>query len=243
VLFRSLGKIAVRAGVCDGFIGNRILMIQRRAVEYLLEDGATPAEVDAALRSFGFAMGPFEVSDLAGLDIAWAARKRRAPDRPPEERYVAIADHLCERGWFGRKAGRGWYRYGAKAKPGEDDPQVLALIDAARREKGITPHAFTPDQIIDRTLLAIINEAARIVEEGIALRPLDVDVVMLNGYGFPRHVGGPMHAADARGLDRVLADLTALAEDDAYFWTPAPLIERLAREGRSFADLNLTGEG
>ncbi len=237
-LAKKLRKVAVRAGVCDGFIGNRLLNTYRKAADYMVEDGASPYQIDAALVAFGFPMGPFAVSDLAGLDIAWAGRKRRAATRDPRERTVGIADRICERGWFGQKTGRGYYLYEPGARRGSPDPEVEAIIAAEREAKGIVPRSFTDEEIVSRYMAAMINEAAKIVEEDIALRPLDVDVTMIAGYGFPRWRGGPMHYADRLGLDAVLAELRRLSAEDAFFWEPSPLLVRLAGDGETFASLN-----
>jgi 3-hydroxyacyl-CoA dehydrogenase len=231
-------KVPVRAGVCDGFIGNRILAVYRQAADYLMEDGASPYEIDAAVRGFGYPMGPFQVSDLAGGDIGWATRKRKAATRDPKARYVHIADRICERGWFGQKTGRGWYLYPQGARAGEQDPEVLAIVDEERRQAGITPRAFTHEEIMRRYMAAMVNEGANVVHEGIALRPLDVDVTFLHGYGFPRHRGGPMKYADTVGLPKILADIRAFAQEDPLFWQPSPLLERLVAQGRDFASLN-----
>ncbi|RKR70059.1 3-hydroxyacyl-CoA dehydrogenase [Acidovorax sp. 94] len=237
-LARKLKKVPVRAGVCDGFIGNRILAVYKQAADYLLEDGASPYEIDAAVRGFGFAMGPFQVTDLAGGDIGWATRKRRAATRDPKARYVEIADRICERGWFGQKTGRGFYLYPDGARTGQPDPEVLAIVDAERAKKGVTPQSFTADEIMRRYMAAMVNEGAKVVAEGIALRPLDVDVTFVAGYGFPRHRGGPMKWADMTGLDKVLADIEAFAKEDPLFWKPSPLLVQLVREGRNFDSLN-----
>lgn len=237
-LARKLRKVAVRAGVCDGFIGNRILAVYRQAADYMLEDGASPYQVDEALREFGYPMGPYQVADLAGGDIGWATRKRRAATRDPRARYVQIADRLCERGWFGQKTGRGWYLYAKGSRSGTPDPEVLAIVDAERARAGITPRAFSNEEIVRRYLAAMINEGANVVHEGIALRPLDVDVVFIAGYGFPRHRGGPMKYADTVGLPRVLADIRAFAEEDPVFWRPSPLLVDLVARGRDFDSLN-----
>ncbi len=237
-LARKLKKVPVRAGVCDGFIGNRILAVYKQAADYLLEDGASPYEIDAAVRSFGFAMGPFQVTDLAGGDIGWATRKRRAATRDPKARYVEIADRICERGWFGQKTGRGFYLYPDGARTGQPDPEVLAIVDAERAKKGVTPRSFSADEIMRRYMAAMVNEGANVVHEGIALRPLDVDVTFVAGYGFPRHRGGPMKWADMTGLDKVLADIEAFAKEDPLFWKPSPLLVQLVREGRNFDSLN-----
>jgi 3-hydroxyacyl-CoA dehydrogenase len=231
-LGRKLGKIAVRAGVCDGFIGNRILSAYRKQAEYLMEDGAAPAEIDAAFRQFGLPMGVFEMQDMAGLDIIWANRKAQASRRDPEERYVRIVDLICERGRFGRKTGSGYYSYASKT-PAPDD-ETLAIIAGERRRKGIVSRNFTADEIMDRILLAMINEGARILDEGIALRSSDIDVVLVNGYGFPRWRGGPMFMADELGSAEVLRRIEAQAKDDAYFWKPSPLLRRLAQAGGNF---------
>ncbi|MBS6362997.1 3-hydroxyacyl-CoA dehydrogenase family protein, partial [Burkholderia sp.] len=190
------------------------------------------------VRSFGFPMGPFQVVDLAGGDIGWATRKRRAPTRDPRARYVEISDRLCERGWFGQKTGRGYYLYPDGARVGTPDPEVEAIVDAERARKGVAPRAFTDDEIMRRYLAAMVNEGANVVHEKIALRPLDVDAVFLHGYGFPRHHGGPMHYADTVGLANVLADIRTFAKEDPLFWKPSPLIVELVARGADFASLN-----
>ena len=237
-LAKKLKKVPVRAGVCDGFIGNRILAVYKQAADYLLEDGASPYEIDAAVRGFGFAMGPFQVTDLAGGDIGWATRKRRAATRDPQARYVEIADRICERGWFGQKTGRGFYLYPEGSRTGQPDPEVLAIVDAERAKKGVTPRSFTADEIMRRYMAAMVNEGANVVHEGIALRPLDVDVTFVAGYGFPRHRGGPMKWADMTGLPQLLADIEAFAKEDPLFWKPSPLLKKLVAEGRDFNSLN-----
>ncbi|OZI68089.1 3-hydroxyacyl-CoA dehydrogenase NAD-binding domain-containing protein [Bordetella genomosp. 1] len=239
-LARRLGKTAVRAGVCDGFIGNRILAVYRQAADLMLEDGASPYEIDAAVRDFGYPMGPYQMAELAGGDIGWATRKRRAATRDPALRYVQIPDRLCERGWFGQKTGRGFYRYADGARQGTPDPEVLAIIAAERARAGVQPQAFGADDIMRRYLAAMVNEAARVLAEGIALRPSDIDVVFLRGYGFPRHLGGPLFHADRIGLPRILQDIRRFAPQDRRFWQPAPLLVALAESGRDFASLNAT---
>ncbi|MCC8394297.1 3-hydroxyacyl-CoA dehydrogenase NAD-binding domain-containing protein [Paraburkholderia sp. MMS20-SJTR3] len=239
-LAKKLRKTPVRAGVCDGFIGNRVLAVYRAAADALMEDGASPYQIDAAVRAFGFPMGPFQVVDLAGGDIGWAARKRRAATRDPQARYVQIADRLCERGWFGQKSGRGFYLYPEGSRSGTPDPEVEAIVDAERQRAGITPRSFTDDEIIRRYMAAMINEGANVVHEGIALRPLDVDVTFLYGYGFPRYRGGPMKYADMVGLPTILADIRAFAKEDPLFWRPSPLLVDLVERGADFASLNHT---
>ncbi|CAL8479796.1 3-hydroxyacyl-CoA dehydrogenase NAD-binding domain-containing protein [Caballeronia sp. S22] len=237
-LAKKLRKVPVRAGVCDGFIGNRVLATYRAAADHMMEDGASPYQIDRVLREFGFPMGPFQVSDLAGGDIGWATRKRRAAMRDPKARYVQIADRICERGWFGQKTGRGYYLYPDGARSGVPDPEVEAIIDAERERAGIAPRAFTDDEIIRRYMAAMINEGANVVHEGIALRPLDVDVTFLYGYGFPRHRGGPMKYADSIGLAKVLADIREFAQEAPIFWKPSPLIVGLVEQGETLASLN-----
>jgi 3-hydroxyacyl-CoA dehydrogenase len=190
---KRLGKLPVVSGVCEGFIGNRIFSAYRREAEFLLEDGALPQEIDAAMEAYGFAMGPFAVFDLAGLEIAWARRKRQAATRDPAERYVEIADRLCEAGRFGQKAKRGWYAYpdGKRAV----DPEVTALIEAARAKKGVVPRAIEAEEIVSRLLGSMATEGDALLAESIAQRSSDIDLVMINGYGFPAYKGGPMFAA------------------------------------------------
>ena len=237
-LAKKLRKVAVRAGVCDGFIGNRILAVYRQAADHMLEDGASPYQIDEAVREFGYPMGPYQVADLAGGDIGWATRKRRAATRDPRARYVEIADRICERGWFGQKTGRGYYLYAKGSRSGTPDPEVFAIVDAERKRAGITPRIFDNAEIMRRYLAAMINEGANVVHEGIALRPLDVDVTFVAGYGFPRHRGGPMKYADTVGLPQVLADIREFANDDPLFWRPSPLLVDLALRGKDFDSLN-----
>jgi len=237
-LAKKLKKVPVRAGVCDGFIGNRILAVYRTAADHMMEDGASPFEIDAMVRAFGYPMGPYEMSDLAGGDIGWATRKRRAATRDPKARYVHIADRLCERGWFGQKTGQGWYVYEAGSRSGKPNPAVEPLIAEERAKAGVTPRPFTREELERRYVAAMVNEGARVVEESIALRPLDVDVTLVHGYGFPRHKGGPMKYADLVGLPQILADIQSFAKEDPLFWQPAPLLVRLVQEGKNFDSLN-----
>lgn len=237
-LAKKLRKVPVRAGVCDGFIGNRVLAVYRTAADHMMEDGASPYQIDRAVREFGFPMGPFQVVDLAGGDIGWATRKRRAATRDPKARYVQISDRLCERGWFGQKTGRGYYLYADGARTGTPDPEVEAIIDAERQRAGITPRSFTDEEIMRRYMAAMINEGANVVQQGIALRPLDVDVTFLYGYGFPRYRGGPMKYADTVGLATILADIREFAKEDPLFWQASPLLVDLVERGADFASLN-----
>ncbi len=237
-LATQLKKVPVRAGVCDGFIGNRILAVYRAAADHMMEDGCSPYDIDAAMREFGYPMGPFQVSDLAGGDIGWATRKRRAATRDPNARYVQIADRICERGWFGQKTGRGYYLYPEGSRTGVPDPEVLQIIDAERARANIQPRALTPEQIVRKYMAAMVNEGANVVHQGIALRPLDVDVTFVHGYGFPRHRGGPMKYADMVGLENILADIQAFAKQDPLFWQPSPLLVQLVKDGNNFDSLN-----
>jgi 3-hydroxyacyl-CoA dehydrogenase len=194
---KRLGKLPIVSGVTEGFIGNSIFSAYRREAEFMVEDGAEPQQIDAALEAYGFPMGIFAVNDMAGLEIAWARRKRQAPTRDPDQRYVEIADRLCEAGRFGRKSGRGWYDYASGHRA--VDPQVTALIAAARAAKGIVPRHFSSDEIVTRLLKAMAAEGETLLAEGIAARASDIDLVMINGYGFPPHRGGPMFVAGDAG--------------------------------------------
>jgi 3-hydroxyacyl-CoA dehydrogenase len=226
---RAVGKNAVVAGVCDGFIGNRMLYQYREAAMQMLRHGATPAQVDAAIEGFGFAMGPFRVGDLAGNDIGWAVRKRRYalnPDEPHDE----IADALCELGRFGQKTGAGWYDYDKGERDPKPSPAVAELLEDYHRRHNTVRRSFADEEIVARLVFALTDEGARILDERIALRASDIDVVYLSGYGFPRHRGGPMYYADSTGLDTVVA---ALRSSHPEGWQPAPLLVRLAQEGKS----------
>ncbi|HUP97768.1 MAG TPA: 3-hydroxyacyl-CoA dehydrogenase NAD-binding domain-containing protein [Usitatibacter sp.] len=233
---KRTGKTAVVSGVCDGFIGNRMLAQYYGQAWFLLEEGATPAQVDRALEAFGMAMGPFRVSDLAGNDIGWAVRKRRYVEKPHMV-ISRVADRLCEMGRFGQKTAAGWYRYEAGGRDAIPDPEVDAMIAAYRTEKGFAARSIDDREIVERCVYALVNEGARILEEGIAQRASDIDTVYLTGYGFPRHRGGPLLYADMQGLANVVAAMARFAANphgDPGFWKPAPLLARLAAEGRTF---------
>jgi 3-hydroxyacyl-CoA dehydrogenase len=237
-LAKRIGKIAVVSGVCDGFIGNRMVARYGMAAHDLLVAGALPQQIDAALQSFGMAMGPFRMADLAGLDIGWAVRKRRAAEFP-NENFSNIADILCEAGRFGQKTGSGFYCYEAGAREALPDQAVTAIIEQYRATKGVVPRAVSDAEIVERCIYALINEGARIVDDGIAQRSSDVDLVYLNGYGFPAYRGGPMFYGDSVGLITVARALRRIAAEqgaDAAFWTPAPLLARLAQEGKTFSE-------
>jgi 3-hydroxyacyl-CoA dehydrogenase len=191
---KRLRKLPIVCGVTEGFISNRIFSAYRREAEFLLEDGALPQQIDDAMEAYGFAMGPFAVFDLAGLEIAWARRKRQAATRDPKARYVDIADYLCEAGRLGMKAGRGWYRYRDGRR--EVDPEVTALIEQRRAAKGLVTRNISDGEIRQRLLAAMAAEGAALLSEGIAARASDIDLVMINGYGFPAHKGGPMFAVE-----------------------------------------------
>jgi 3-hydroxyacyl-CoA dehydrogenase len=237
-LAKKLGKMAVVSGVCDGFIGNRMVARYAEAAHDLLMAGALPQQIDAALQSFGMVMGPFRMGDLAGLDIGWAIRKRRVAEFPHLD-WSNVADVLCEAGRFGQKTDRGWYRYDAGSRNAIPDPEVTAIIERYRAQKGFTPRKVSDDEIVERCIYALVNEGARIVEEGIAQRSSDVDIVYLNGYGFPAYRGGPMFYADQTGLPEVARALRRIASApgaDTAFWTPAPLLARLAQESKTLSE-------
>ena len=208
---RKLKKLPVLTGNAFGFVGNRLYAAYRRQCEFMVEEGAAPEQVDAALEAFGFAMGPFAVADLSGLDIAWRMRQAQAATRDPAARYVHIADRLCEAGRLGRKTGAGYYRYAEGASRPQVDPAVAELIAKARSDKGIAPRELGAEEIQRRVMLALVNEAALLLAEGVAERATDVDVVLVNGYGFPRWEGGPVFWARERGAAALRADLDELA--------------------------------
>ena len=237
-LAKRMGKIGVRSGVCDGFIGNRMLLAYRTAADHIVLDGASPYEVDQAIVGLGFPMGPYQVGDLAGLDIGYATRQRKAATRDPRERVPVFADRLVEAGRLGRKTGRGYYIYDDETPQGRPDPEMAGLLDGIRSELGNAPRSFAPDEIRSRYMAAMVNEGAKILDEGIATRASDIDVVLLHGYGFTRWKGGPMHWADAQGVDRIAADIARFAQEDPYFWQVSPLLARLAAEGGKLADAN-----
>ena len=235
-LARKIGKTAVVAGVCDGFIGNRMIEQYARQAGFLLDEGALPQQVDRAIEKFGFAMGPFRMGDLAGNDIGWAIRKRRAIESPGFT-YSATADTLCELGRFGQKTGKGWYDYRPGDRTAHPSAEVDALVEKNSAELGITRRQISDQEIVERLVYALVNEGAHILDEGIAAKASDIDVVYLAGYGFPRWRGGPMFYADSVGLSAVLAAIRRYAKGYAgAAWEPAPLLVRLAETGKSFND-------
>lgn len=234
-LAKTIGKQPVVSGVCDGFIGNRMLNGYRAAGEELLLHGASPAQIDHALEEFGFAMGPYRMGDLAGLDIGWAVRKRRQAENPHLD-FSSVADRICEAGRYGQKTGAGWYRYETGNRQALEDPVVTQILADYRKEKGIEPREFWPKEIVERCVFGLVNEGARILEEGIALRASDIDVVYLNGYGFPLHRGGPMHYAQQLGLYNVVRAMRRFARQSdkaAAFWQPADLLVQCAESGEA----------
>jgi len=233
-LGKALKKVPVVSGVCDGFIGNRMLEKYGQQSLFLLDEGASPQQVDAALAKFGMAMGPFTMYDMAGNDIGWEVRKRRYRERP-DFVYSKIADRVCEQGRFGQKTGKGFYKYEAGNRKPIPDPDVEKIISSYRNEIGIKPRTISDEEIVQRLIYALVNEGAHILEEGIALRASDIDMVYLTGYGFPPYRGGPMFYADTVGLARVLSSLEGFQKGyQGQAWKPAPLLVKLAKEGRRF---------
>ena len=233
---KKIKKTAVVSGVCDGFIGNRMIEQYSRQAGFLLDEGATPQQVDKAIEKFGFAMGPFRMGDLAGNDIGWAIRKRRAQERP-NMLYSRTADKLCELGRFGQKTGAGWYDYKEGKRDAIPSALVNKMIEDHRKELGITPRKISDEEIVQRLVFSLVNEGARILEDGIASKASDIDMVYLTGYGFPIHRGGPMLYADQVGLFNVVQAMKRFQKnprDDASFWEPAPLLAKLAAEGKTF---------
>jgi 3-hydroxyacyl-CoA dehydrogenase len=235
-LGKKIRKTTVVSGVCDGFIGNRMIEQYSRQAGFLLDEGCTPAQVDKAVEKFGFAMGPFRMGDLAGNDIGWAIRKRRATERA-DMKYSRTADKLCELGRFGQKTGAGWYDYQAGKRDAIPSALVVKMIEDHRTELGFTPRKISDEEIVQRLVFSLVNEGAHILEDGIASKASDIDMVYITGYGFPMHRGGPMHYAEQFGLFNVVQAMQRFARnpmDDADFWTPAPLITRLVASGKSF---------
>lgn len=231
-LVKELGKLPVIANVGEGFIGNRMLTPYRREADFLLEEGASPHQIDTAIKNFGFAMGPCAMSDLAGLDIAWAARTRLAPMRPQHLRYSRVADTLCEKGRFGQKSGKGYFQYEEGNRTAIPDPYVDEIIKTCAIEDGIERRIITDEEIVDRCILALVNEGAFLLEEGIAQRASDIDVVYVHGFGFPAQRGGPMHYANTVGLDIILKKIRYLQTIHGEIWTPAELLVDLVNAGR-----------
>lgn len=233
---KKIKKTAVVSGVCDGFIGNRMIEQYGRQGGFLLDEGCTPEQVDKAVEKFGFAMGPFRMGDLAGNDIGWAIRKRRYTEKP-DMKYSKTADLLCEKGRFGQKTGAGWYDYVPGKRDAIPNAEVVKMIEDHRKSLGITPRKISDEEIVQRLVYSLVNEAAHILEEGIASKASDIDMVYIMGYGFPVYRGGPMLYADQVGLFNVVQSMNRFAQnplDDAKFWKPAPLLAKLAAEGKTF---------
>ena len=237
-LSKRLGKVGVLVGVCDGFVGNRMLYAYRRQADFLLEEGALPAQIDKALYDFGMPMGPFQMADLAGLDVGWRIRKRQAATRPAHLRYSPIADRICELGRFGQKTGAGWYRYESGSRSPIPDDIVNELIIAVSAELDIKRRPIDDTEVVPRCLYPLVNEGAKILSEGLALRASDIDVVWIYGYGFPRYRGGPMFWADQIGVGTIYETMKRLHGEHGEWLEPAPLLEQLARDGKGFRDLD-----
>ncbi|MEZ5559212.1 MAG: 3-hydroxyacyl-CoA dehydrogenase NAD-binding domain-containing protein [Pseudomonadales bacterium] len=236
-LGKRLNKIAVLSGNAPGFIGNRMLGGYTRQAGEIILQGATPYQVDKVINQFGMPMGPFQMNDLVGLDLGWRARKLSGM-KPEEVPITArVADKLCELGRFGQKTNRGYYIYPEGSRAGQPDPEVVKLVEETSAELGITRREIADDEVLKRCLYPLVNEGARILEAGIAIRPCDIDIVYCNGYGFPEVTGGPMFWADKQGLDNILADIRKFQDEYGDFWKPAPLLERLVSEGKTFASL------
>jgi 3-hydroxyacyl-CoA dehydrogenase len=239
---KRLSKVGVVVGNCPGFVGNRMMFPYMYEAQFLVEEGATPQQVDEALTGFGMAMGIFAVDDMAGLDVAWRVRQELNQFSELAARKPLVADRLCEMGRFGQKTGKGWYVYGDDRKP-QPDPDVLALIEQLAVANGIRRRSFTKEEIIERTIYAFINEGARVLEEGYALRAADIDVIYTNGYGFPAWRGGPMFYADRVGLRKIYDRVAAFHRDLGERWAPAPLLERLAKDGTTFKERDRSRAG
>jgi 3-hydroxyacyl-CoA dehydrogenase len=236
-LGRRMGKIAVLARIYPGFIGNALFRNYTREAHFLVEDGALPHEVDAALKKFGYAMGIFAVHDMAGNDVGYQTRKAQMATRPTDRRWNDLIMKLCDLGRLGQKSGKGWYRYEAGDRTPYRDPEVEQFIAEESARMGLPRRQMSEAEIIKRCLYGMINEGAKLLAQGIALRPSDIDITYLTGYGFPAHQGGPMFIADRIGLPKVLADIERLHAEYGFWWQPAPLLQQLVREGKSFADL------
>mgnify|MGYP006197755023 FL=1 len=236
-LGRRMGKIAVLSRIYPGFIGNALFRHYTREAHFLVEDGALPHEVDAALKKFGYAMGIFAVHDMAGNDVGYQTRKAQMATRPTDRRWNDLILKLCDLGRLGQKSGKGWYRYEAGDRTPQRDPELERFIVEESARMGIVRQPISEDDIIKRCLYGMVNEGARLLEHGIALRPSDIDITYLTGYGFPAHQGGPMFIADRIGLPQVLADIERLHAEYGFWWQPAPLLQKLVREGKNFADL------
>jgi 3-hydroxyacyl-CoA dehydrogenase len=240
-LGRRMGKVSVLARIYPGFIGNALFRNYTREAHFLLEEGALPHDVDAALTAFGYAMGIFAVHDMAGNDVGYPTRKAQMATRPTDRRWNDLIMKLVEMGRLGQKSGAGWYRYDKGSRTPQRDPVVEQFIAEESKRLGFERKTLSEEEILKRCLYGMVNEGAKLLEQGIALRPSDVDIVYVTGYGFPARHGGPMYYADRIGLDKVLADIRRFHAEHGFWWKPAPLLERLVAQGRCFADLQAGG--
>jgi 3-hydroxyacyl-CoA dehydrogenase len=236
-LGKTLGKIAVLSGNAPGFIGNRMLGGYTRQAGEIILQGATPYQVDKVIQQFGMPMGPFQMADLVGLDLGWRARKLSGMKPEDVPITARVADKLCEMERFGQKTNRGYYIYPEGSRAGQPDPEVVKIVEETSAELGIERREISDEEVLKRCFYPLVNEGARILEQGIAIRPCDIDIVYINGYGFPEVTGGPMFWADKQGLDNILRDIEKFREEYGNFWTPAPLLERLVKEGKNFASM------
>ena len=236
-LSKTIGKVGVLVGVCDGFVGNRMLYAYRRQADFLLEEGALPHQIDTVIYDFGMPMGPYAMGDLAGLDVGWRIRQGQAATRPKHLRHSTVADRVCELGRFGQKTGAGWHRYAPGSRTPIPDPVVEELILSISKEGGFTRRTITDQEILERCMYPLVNEGAKILEEGLALRASDIDIIWIYGYGFPRYRGGPMFWADLVGVKTIYDVMSRLHDEHGDWLEPAPLLKRLAEQGKGFADL------
>jgi len=236
-LTKKIGKVGALVGVCDGFVGNRMLHQYSREAGFMIEEGALPQDVDRVIYEFGFPMGPFAMGDLAGLDVGWRIRQEREATRPTNLRYSPVSDRICETGRFGQKTGAGYYLYKEGDRTPHPDPEIEALIIGISEELGITRREISDEEILQRCLYPLINEGAKILEEGLALRASDIDIIWIYGYGFPRYRGGPMFYADTVGVKHVYDTMSRLYDEHGEWLEPAPLLKRLAEDGKGFGDL------
>jgi 3-hydroxyacyl-CoA dehydrogenase len=236
-LGRRMGKVSVLSRIYPGFIGNALFRNYNREAHFLVEDGALPHDVDAALTNFGYAMGIFAVHDMAGNDVGYQTRKAQMATRPGDRRWNDLIMKLCEMGRLGQKTGAGWYRYEEGSRTPRRDPVLEQFIIEESARMGITRRPFSEEEIIKRCVYGMINEGARLLDQGIALRASDIDIVYVTGYGFPAHYGGPMYYADQVGLPNIYADIERFHEEHGFWWQPSPLLASLARKNGRFADL------
>ena len=237
-LSKTIGKVGVLVGICDGFVGNRMLYAYRRQADFLLEEGALPHQIDKVIYDFGMPMGPYAMGDLAGLDVGWRIRQRQAATRPSHLRYSTVADRVCELGRFGQKTNAGWFRYEPGSRTPIPDPIVNELVLQVSADNGLTRRDVSDQEILERCLYPLVNEGAKILDEGLAQRASDIDVVWMYGYGFPRYRGGPMFWADLIGLQTIYDVMRRLHDEHEDYWLePAPLLKRLAEQGEGFGDL------